>query len=84
MSMSPHQKRQKEEAMRESEHHHKNSSVDGVRSNSELSDKELENRMMGREKGTSISDEVSAGFALNNRKEKKEYSDTMKKIPERR
>ncbi len=42
-----------------------------VKSNADLSDEELENRSMGREKGTSIIDNVTAGYALNNRKSKK-------------
>jgi hypothetical protein len=32
--MSPHQKKQKEEAMRESEHHHRHSAADGKREKS--------------------------------------------------
>lgn len=45
---------------------------EAIRSNADLSDEELENRMMGREPGTSIIDQTSAGFALNNRRKKRE------------
>jgi hypothetical protein len=43
-----------------------------VRSNADLSDQELMNRNSGKEPGTSIIDQVTAGFALNNRKKARE------------
>jgi hypothetical protein len=70
--MTPEQERKKEEALRESEHHHKHGANSVPRSNAELTDEELTNRMMGKEKGTSIIDQTAAGFALGNRKKLRE------------
>lgn len=63
---------QKKRARMEAEHHEQNSNVTGVRSNADLSDEELERRNNGLEPHTSIIDQVTAGYALNNRKKARE------------
>lgn len=57
-----------------------------VKSNKDLSEEELETRSYGGEKGTSIIDQVTAGFAAKNKKKermKKETEKLISQIPSR-
>lgn len=81
----PSHEEQKERARQEAEHHAEHSNV--VRSNADLSDQELELRSGGAEPHTSIIDQVTAGYALNDRRKTHEHDEGVKRansIPERK